>query len=207
MLRWQLSFSLWLRRLPPSRTPVSPGYGDLGWRVAVAPRLAFALPTNGLGPTVGAALGIDGFLPVLNNQLVVAVDVAYTRPGDHKRVDDSRLGGAGKYRLTIGQVKLALDAIYRLFPLGENLIPYAGAGLVVVVQSTTETGVFIPGKHTERSTNVGLEAVGGVDYRLGPGFVVGELRITYATLDQELSGGSNGGSVSVFAGYRIGLSL
>ena len=68
---------------------------------------------------------------------------------------------------------------------------------------STETTSIAPGDNTAQSTEVGLELGGGVDYRLGPGFVAGDVRFAYSGLDHSLTGKTNAGKVTVAAAYRV----
>src|SRR2546428_752710 len=60
-----------------------------------------------------------------------------------------------------------------------------------------------PGTNTETSGKPGFELVGGVDYKLGPGRLLGEARFVYSSLDHTLTGSSNAGNVTISLGYRF----
>jgi len=179
----------------------SPGSPD--WTVAFAPRLGAIVPTSSLGPFVGVGLEFDVFLPVLDKQLVAALDLSYTRPGASGAVIDARVGGRQTYDLAVDELGLALEVFYRFFPNDQELVPFAGLGLLVnMLQSNQDSS--LPGANSETSTEVGVTLAGGVDWRLGPGFLVGELRFAYSALSHELTGDSNAGNVGLSVGYRIG---
>ncbi len=177
------------------------------WTIALAPRVGGAIPTSKLGPFVSAGLEVDYFLPVLEHRLLVAVDGGYSRPGTQRTVTDARIGGEQKFNLYTHQIEVAVEAIYRFFGNEETLVPYVGLGPVMLMQQSVESARFIVGKQKEQSTDFGLLLKGGADYRLGPGFLLGELRARYATLHHRLTGKSNAGSIDLVVGYRMGLGF
>ena len=59
------------------------------------------------------------------------------------------------------------------------------------------------GSNNSQQTKPGFEATVGVDYAVGPGFLAGDLRFIYSTLDTPLTGSSNAGSLSLAVGYRF----
>ena len=172
------------------------------WSVGVAPRLGATLPTSSLGAMVVGGLAIDVPLPVANRQLVIALDASLTRPGHAGTVMDDRIGGTGTYDVKVTELKLGLDLIYRVFGADRTLIPFVGAGPVLQMLRTTETTSFGPGENTAQSTELGFEVVAGADFRAGPGYVLGELRAVYSSLDHLLTGESNAGNVMASIGYR-----
>ncbi len=181
-----------------SSTPGTP------WVVAFAPRFGLVVPTSELGLFVLGGLEIDFFLPVLNNQLVVALDITYTRPGMEGSVTDPRVGGPHDYSIDVDELKFGLDVVYRFFDNTELVVPFAGLGAVMHLLQSTEENDLGPGTHTEQSTAFGVELLGGADLRAGPGFMVGELRYVYTGLDHDLTGTSNAAGITATIGYRIG---
>ncbi len=162
------------------------------------------VPTSDLGLFVLGGLEIDFFLPVLNNQLAIALDITYTRPGMEGSVTDPRVGGPHAYTIDVSELKFGLDVIYRFFDNSEFIVPFAGLGGVMQLLQSTEESDLGPGESTAQSTAFGFEVLGGADLRAGPGFVVGELRYVYTGLDHDITGESNAAGVTATVGYRIG---
>jgi len=176
--------------------------GAQPWSFGIAPRLGLTIPTSKLGPMVVGGVEIDYALPVLDGRLVAALDFSLTRPGHSGSVTDPRVGTA-EYDVAETELKIALLGVYRLFGPEHKLIPYGGLGPVLHLLRTTESTDLAPGDNTSQSTNLGLELLAGADYRLGPGYLAGELRFVYSNLDHMLPGDSNAGNVMVMVGYRI----
>ncbi len=175
-----------------------------GWSFAVAPRLGLTVPTSKLGPWMVGGLEIDIALPVLDRRLVVALDASVTRPGHDGSGSDPRVGGAYEYSIDEAELKLGLDVIYRFFTAEHRLVPYAGLGPIVHMTKTTESTDLAPGDNTAQDTYFGFEGFGGVDFRLGPGALLAEVRVLGSNLNDLLTGNSNAGNVMISVGYRIG---
>ncbi len=173
------------------------------WSVAVAPRMGMTLPTSKLGLWALGGLEIDVATPVLSRRLVATVDLSYTRPGYSGSVSDPRVGGDATYEIDENEFKVSLGAAYRFFTADRRLIPWAGAGLVMHMLRSTETTSVAPGDNMSQDTRFGFELVGGADFGLGPGYLLGELRVTYSGLDHLLTGTSNAGNVMFGLGYRL----
>lgn len=173
-----------------------------GWRFAVAPRVGLTIPTSSLGAMVVGGLELDFALPVAQRRLVVALDLSVTQPGHDGQGSDPRTG-AYTFSISETELKVGLDLLYRVFTADHRLVPYGGAGLVMHMLKTTETNSMAPGDNTAQDTNFGFEIVGGVDYKLGPGLLLGELRIVYTGLDHLWTGDTNAGNVTVGVGYRF----
>jgi opacity protein-like surface antigen len=172
------------------------------WTIGVAPRLGVTVPTSKLGPMLVGGIEIDWAPPVLGRRLVAALDVSLTRPGHGGSTTDPRTGEAN-YDIDETELKLALLGVYRVFGPERRMIPYGGLGPVLHLLETAETTDLAPGENTSQDTNLGFELLGGVDYRLGPGYLSGELRVVYSNLDHLLTGNSNAGNVMLSAGYRL----
>lgn len=171
--------------------------------IGVAPRVGLTIPTSKLGAFVIAGLSADYYLPVLNTQLSIGLDLAWSRPGYTGKINDARVGGAHDYDITVNQLKIALDIIYRILPHAETLNFYGGIGGGALLMRAKEDAPFIAGKQKQQSTAFTFELLVGADYRIGPGLAFAELRYAYAPLGYELTGDSNAGHVDVFAGYRL----
>jgi hypothetical protein len=180
----------------------SAGSGAPAWSVAVAPRIGVTVPTSSLGAMVVGGLAIDVPLPVANRQLVLAFDLSLTRPSHDGTVMDPRINGSGTFDVAVTELKLGLDLVYRFFGPERSFIPFAGGGPLIHMLRTSETTSFAPGTNTAQSTQLGVEALIGADFRAGPGYVLGEARLVYSGLDHVLTGKTNAGNVMVSAGYR-----
>jgi hypothetical protein len=173
------------------------------WSFGIAPSVGLTVPTSALGPFVIGGLELDFALPVLDKRLVVALDASLTRPGKSGSGTDARVGGAYDYDLKVTELKLGLDLVFRFFGADRPLVPYLGVGPIVHLLKSTETSTLAPGENSAQGTKYGVEVVGGVDYRLGPGLLLGEVRYVYSALDHLWTGSSNAGSVSLSVGYRL----
>ena len=174
------------------------------WSLAIAPRMGVTVPTSKLGPMVVVGFELDYALPVAHRQLVVALDAALTRPGHDGTVMDARIpGGMGTYSIHQLEMVVGIMASYRVFPAGHRVVPWFGAGPILHLLKTTEASSLAPADNTATSTELGIELGGGVDYRVGPGFLVGDVRIVYSKLDNLLTGASNAGNIVLAAGYRF----
>jgi hypothetical protein len=195
---------------PPTATVTDPiEKPELPWTLAVAPRLGLNVPTSKLGVFVAGGLEVDYAPPWphrwLRNRLVVALDMSMTRPSYDSTATDMRLAGDAEYTIKETEFKIGVDAVYRLPLAGklDGLIPFGGLGPIIQVLRTKETTSLAPGTNSSVDTYFGFELVGGADYQLGPGYVLGEVRVIYTDLDDLLTGNSNGGNLVVSAGYRI----
>ena len=68
---------------------------------------------------------------------------------------------------------------------------------------STETTTIAPGDNTAASTELGLELAGGADYRVGPGFLVGDVRFAYTKLDHTITGSTNASKITLAVGFRF----
>ena len=174
------------------------------WTVGVAPRVGVSLATSKLGPFVVGGLQVDVATPVAAHQLLIGLDLSVTRPGHDDRVMDPRIpSGVGMYTIKETEVVVGLVATYRLASAEHTVVPWLGAGPVLHLLRTTETTTLAPGDNTATSTELGVEVFGGVDVRAGRGYVVGDLRVVYSSLDHSLTGSTNAGKVGLAVGYRL----
>ena len=170
----------------------------------LAPRVGLDVPTSPLGLFVVGGLGLDFFLPALDHRLVLGLDASYTAPSFDGDGADPRVNGDYTYTITEQELKLGLDLAFRFFTDDRPVIPYLGVGFIVQFLETAETTSFGPrAEHLEQSTEPGFEVFGGVDFRLGPGFLLAELRFVHTGLDHRLTGNSNAGNLALAVGYRF----
>ncbi len=173
------------------------------WTVGIAPSVGLTVPTSKLGATVVGGLELDLALPVLEHRLVVALDASIARPSHSGSGTDARVGGSYSYDLDVTELKLGLDLIFRFFSADRPIVPYLGVGPILHLLKTTETTDLAPGENSEQNTKVGVEFVGGVDFRLGPGLLLAEVRYVYSALDHLWTGETNAGNLTISVGYRF----
>ena len=175
-----------------------------GWMFGVAPRVGLDIPTSKLNPFVVLGLEFDVFLPVLDNRLVAALDFSFTYPREDGSDTDERTGGAYDWETKVLELKWAIDAIWRFFPPDRKLIPFAGVGFALQYLRTAQT-TSIPqtGENTERNAEPGFEILGGLDWKLGIGYLFGDVRFVFTDLDHRFTGDINGGNVTICVGYRF----
>ena len=174
------------------------------WQIGIAPRLGFVVPTSKLGAMVLGGIELDYVLPAANHQFVVALDLSLTRPSYNGSVMDPRVpGGTSMYSIDEMEIVVGATIGYRLFPADRRLVPWGAIGPVMHLLRTSESSTLAPGDNTATSTELGLELAAGVDYRTGPGFLLGGARVVYSNLDHTLTGDTNAGKLGLEVGYRI----
>jgi hypothetical protein len=152
---------------------------------------------------VVGGLELDYALPVLDRQLLLALTATLTRPSASGTGNDARVGGDYEWDLAVTELKLGLDLVYRFLPQDRAFVPYLGVGPLLHFMKSTESTTLAPGDNTEQGTAVGVEAVVGVDYRVGPGLLLGELRYVWSKLDHLWTGDTNAGNLVIAVGYRL----
>jgi hypothetical protein len=173
------------------------------WNLMVAPRLGVAIPTSRLGPFVSMGVELGYRLPILSGHLVAVGDLAYTRPSRSSTANDARVGGDADFTIKETEIKFGAGAAYRLFDDTHALNPWAGGSLIMQRLKSAETNNLAPGENTSTDVRFGGELAFGADYRIGPGYVLGEARIPLTDLDDLITGNSNAGNVNLSAGYRF----
>jgi hypothetical protein len=185
---------------PPAASTTATAEPGKPWTFAVAPRIAFAIATSKLGPAAQVGVELD---VALSRRLVLAIDVSLDRPSHDGTVMDTRLPPPGTATYTVSETELAiaLDVGYRIGD--KSIVPWVAGGPLIQMLRTTETNSIAPGENTAQSTKLGIDLAGGVDFKAGPGYAVGQLRIDYAGLDDALTGSSNAGRITIGAAYRL----
>ena len=174
-----------------------------GWKLGLAPRVGLDIPTSKLKPFVVAGLELDVFLPVLDNKLVMALDASFTYPRYEGSGNDLQVGGDYEYEIKVLEIKSALDVIYRFLDDTHRFIPFLGAGFAFQYLRTLETSSFEPGENVEHGPSFGFEVLGGLDFRLGPGYLLLDTRFVFTNMDYQLTRDSNAGNVTMGLGYRF----
>lgn len=190
---------------PPASATVSGSAGSpaRGWTLAVAPRFGLVAPTSKLGLMVIGGVQVDVATPALDHRLLVGIDWSITRPSHDGSAMDPRIPSAATYSIGETEMVLALLASLRLAGPDKPLVPWVGAGPMLHLLRTSESTSIAPGDNTDVSTELGLELAGGADFRAGPGYLGGDLRIAYSNLDHVLTGNTNAGKLAVSASYRF----
>ena len=173
------------------------------WMLAVAPRFGLIVPTSKLSPFVSVGLELGYRLPTLDRRVSLIADIAYTRPSRNASANDDRVGGDTIFDTKESELKLGLGGSFRLLTKIATLVPWVGASAVVQMLTSSQTNDLSPGENTARSTKFGGEVFAGADYRLGPGYALGEARFVLTDLDDLITGNSNAGSVNLSIGYRF----
>jgi len=188
---------------PAVEAGLDTGSGD--WKFGLAPRVGLDIPTSKLGPFVAAALEFDVFLPVLDNRLVLALDFSFTYPREGGSGSDPRIpGGTYDWETKVLELKWAIDVIWRFLDDTHALTPYVGLGPVVQYLRTAQTtSIEGAGENTEKSGEFGFEVLGGLDWKLGIGYLFGDVRFVLTDLDHRFTGDTNAGNVTICAGYRF----
>lgn len=174
-----------------------------GLGFGIAPRVGLDIPTSELKPFVVAALEVDLFLPVLDRRLVAALDFSFTYPRTDGQGNDPRVGGDYTYDIKVLELKWALDVIFRFFDDTHTIIPFAGVGFALQYLKTTQETSFDSAENTEHNAEPGFEILGGADFKLGPGYIFGDVRFVFTKLDHKFTGDTNAGNVTICAGYRF----
>ncbi len=184
--------------------PASSSGAPAPWSVGIEPRVGLSVATSKLGPYVIGGLAIDVATPLAEHRFLIGLDLSFTRPSHDAAVMDPRLpGGETSYTIHEQEFGIAVRASYRFAGADATLVPWAGAGPLVHMLKSTETTRAAPGDNTAASTELGVEAGGGVDLRVGPGFVTGDVRLAYTKLAHTITGDTNAGKVAIALGYRF----
>lgn len=174
------------------------------WSFGIEPRIGAILPTSKLGANVTGGVELDVATPVADHQLTIGLDASFARPSYSSSATSMQLPSTLDYTVDQLEVLVGLTANYRFFDSTHQLVPRIGAGPMVQMLRTTESTMpAYAGSNNAQQTKPGFEATVGVDYAVGPGFLAGDLRFIYSSLDTPLTGSSNAGSLSLAVGYRF----
>ena len=171
---------------------------------ALLPQAFTPLGTN---LVVDAEAGL--VLPFGGGHLEVMAWAAYAQPpADGASLDARVPGGAYDWSITQRELSVAVAGVFRLQRPSPSarLAPYVGLGPKLYFLQTKANGAAAGqpfGEYSETSTELGGTVLGGVDYRVGPGTVVGELEVGLSDLDHLTTGDASTGSVEVKVGYRF----
>jgi hypothetical protein len=173
------------------------------WTADVMPRFGAIAPTSKLGAMVIGGVQVDYLTPALDHRLAIGLDLSLTRPSHAGSVMDPRLPGEAQFTIAETEMVIALLASYRFAGTEATVVPWVAVGPMLHLLRSTETTSIAPGENTAVSSEPGIELAVGGDYRVGPGFLVGELRAVYSKLDHAITGSTNAGTVAASVGYRL----
>jgi hypothetical protein len=162
-----------------------------------------------LDPSFVIGLEVGMVLPPLKRALVLVLAVDYSQPpADGSEMDD-RVNGTGyTWEITQRELTFGLLAMLRPRLFGEKVRPFVAAGPRLYLLETTARGASGGesfGEYTEQSTTVGGVLAAGVDIKLGPGALVGELELGFSDLDHISTGDANTAALEIRVGYRFWL--
>ena len=188
------------------------GLAELGLVLGAKTGASFGQAFSELGTSFVGELEIGYTLPLpapLGRDFEILLALQYAGPSaEGTGSPDERLpaGAALDYELTEQQLVLTLAALYRV-PIGSDLIrPYVAAGvrsyfLRTEIEASAEGEAF--GAHEETATSLGPYGALGGELFLGPGALLLELQVGYATLDGTIFADHNVGALNTVLGYRL----
>jgi hypothetical protein len=164
----------------------------------------FPQPFSELGTHVVFGLEVGYRLPFFGQRIEVKGDVGYSPPGNS--VDISRTEGTYKAEVVSQQLYFSLGPRVRLMPSASRWNVTLALGPRIFLLRTTSNGsrdgeAFV--EFTEQSTEVGLFAVLGGEYVLGPGSLFLDLNLAWSGLSHRITGDVSTGSLALTAGYRL----
>jgi hypothetical protein len=174
--------------------------------------LGVSLLAGGQLSTSKLGASFDGMVKLehpMSGWFEVFAELGYAQPTTSLSAASTQLGasGATSYQATLSmqEVMVTAGAAYLLRTRISALSAYAGVGARAHFIKSTANGsdgnAF--GSNVEASTVFGAVALGGAAYRLGPGRALGELQVGWAPAQQQFTGPSNLGAVSLLLGYGL----
>lgn len=157
---------------------------------------------------LGTAVGIEleaGYRVWKN--LSPFLTLGYSQPSVEGDSSDPRLTGDGYMtETTQRELTVTLGAFWRFLPAGSRLNGYAGLGARAWLLETSTEGTsggesFL--ENSETSTRYGAAVMGGGEFLLGPGALVGELDVGGSDLPHVITGDVATTAISLTVGYRL----
>jgi hypothetical protein len=183
--------------------PVEPSRGGL----LAGAKLGGVFSFGGLSPFVNVGIELGYVFPWMNRSFAAALDLDYTAPRKEGTSPDPRLpAGTYSWHLTEQQLAVMPVFLYRMTFLRGPATPYVGIGPRFYFVRGTVRGDMAgaPIEETkEQGTKIGFGLPLGIEFRLGPGALVGEALLQYAGVDHRVTGDSNLGAANVTVGYRL----
>jgi hypothetical protein len=211
-------------QLPSSEAPATSKPDSLSYErggllgIGLAPALklggSFSGVFSDLGSSPAVQLELGYVLPVLDRALEAFVAADYTQPTTQRSdvVDasgpngESRLSQPMSYDLTQQEFNVTLGALYRLRVPVPLFRPYAALGgrlyfMKTKVKGNTGTEQF--GENREGAVSPGVYGALGGELHLGPGAVLLEVQVAYASIDGFVMRDTNAGAANLALGYRL----
>ena len=183
---------------------------DVGMGVVVGLKLGGALPQiySDLGTSSLYTLEAGYLLPFLGRHLEAFADGTYVQSSLRSSGTDERLdaGEVFDYTLIERQLLVHAGARYRVMAPGTKLNYYGGGALRLDMQRSEVHGdveTLGIGKNTETKTTVGVVIMGGAEFEIGPGAIVGEVSLAFADLSHRVTGDVATGGLGLGLGYRL----
>jgi hypothetical protein len=153
-------------------------------------------PRVGIGPRLGVALAYAP--PILDRQLRVALDTAWTHPWS------DGTPGSGFDGVVVDQVDAIVLATWHWMPARSFVAPYVGVGGGASALRATLQFTGAPSRPVRELRPSGVGVV-GAQLQAGPGAVELEVRGQYSPSQTNAFNGSSVTPVTVTAGYRFAL--
>jgi ABC-type amino acid transport substrate-binding protein len=150
----------------------------------------------GVGPRLGLALAYAP--PILDRQLRIALDTAWTHPFTETTP------GTGFAGSTVDQVDAIVLATYHWMPARSFVAPYVGIGGGVSALRATMQFTSAPDRSVRELRGSGV-AVAGAQFQVGPGAIEIEGRGQYSPSQTNAFNGSSITPFTFTAGYRMPL--
>jgi opacity protein-like surface antigen len=189
-------------------SPVPEGASPPG-SILLAPKVGFFKSTTPLRGDLYLAAEVGYVTPLLERRLAVVLEVGYHRPTIRGTLTDPQLGGFGQqytgdYSVAVREVALLLSAVYRFERALGAFTPYAGAGAGLYLHRADSD--FFGTLAAESGGKLGFQALGGVEWALGPGGAFVEAHYHFAPVGAFITTGDvNVGGFLGALGYRLRL--
>jgi opacity protein-like surface antigen len=178
--------------------------------ILLAPKVGFFKSTTPLSGDLYLAAEVGYVTPLLERRLAVVLEVNYHRPTIKGTLTDPQLGGFGQqytgdYSVAVREVAFLLSAVYRFERALGAFTPYAGGGPGLYLHRSTSD--FFGNIASESGGRLGFQALGGLEWALGPGGAFVEAHYHFAPVGDEFitTGDVNVGGFLAALGFRFRL--
>jgi hypothetical protein len=193
-----------------ARSKVSAESGEkTGFGVSFGAKAGGIVPLGGLSPWAQFGVEAGVVFPWLRRGISLGLHVDYAQPtSDGTQAGDPRVaGGSYTWNLTQQYLTFMPVVMYRHTGFG-RVVPFAGVGPRIYLMRSTVSGavgsVGIP-ETTEQSTALGVGVPFGVELKVGPGGVLGEVLAQWGPFEHAATGPTHTGALSLSVGYRFTL--
>lgn len=185
--------------------------GLFGTGITVAAKLggSFSQVFNALGAAFTPELEVGVTLPFADRMLEVFCAGQWAAPQlDGTTEPDPRLPGDGTMSYHVTQQELALTLGLRLrIPIDSELfrphVALGGRAYFLKTEVSGDGGGEPFGANAETTTRFGFFGALGGELFVGPGAILLEVQVGYATLDRFVMRNTNVGALNVLVGYRL----